>query len=397
MLPFEYHNPVRIIFGAGSITKLQDEIAKYGSHVLLVSYANSTALKDLLEQIHADITTTCQVTPFYAVTPNPEISMIRQGVSLAKQNQIDVIVGVGGGSVMDAAKAIAAGFYYPADLWYMVNSRHDGTHISQPPHRALPTIMVPTLPATGSEMNACAVISNVQLQEKSYIWHTCLFPQVSILDPELTYALSPYNTACGAIDTISHVLEIYINGQDKSDLLHAWQAGLMRTVIDNMRTLLNAPHDADARAELMWCATCALNGWASPGDGWTPMHQVGHVLTTRFGVPHGASLALIMPSWMEYFASYKPERYYNFARWVMHEDPHASSQCEVVARGLQAFRAFIHEIGLPASLSQIGIKASDLPNIVQDVQKISFNNTGLLQSNPPVTADNLLQILTQAL
>jgi len=297
---------------------------------------------------------------------------------------------------MDAAKAIAAGVCYDGDLWNMVYSRHDDVK-AVPPRSSLPTLMVPTLPATGSEMNMCAVVTNAELGEKSYIWSDCLFPKTSILDPELTYTLPPFQTACGAIDTISHVLEIYLNGQDKSDLLHAWQEGLMRTAIHNLALALADPCDADARTELMWCATCALNGWASPGDAWTPMHQVGHVLTTRHKVNHGTSLALVMPAWMEHFKDWKPDRYYSFAHNVMQVNPHGKSREEIIDKGIATFREFIEKSGVPSRLSQVGVSEADLPAIVATVKKVSFNADGVLACNPPVSEADLLSILKGAM
>jgi alcohol dehydrogenase YqhD (iron-dependent ADH family) len=256
--------------------------------------------------------------------------------------------------------------------------------------------MVPTLPATGSEMNMCSVVSHPELAEKSYIWSDCLFPKTAILDPELTYSLPPFQTACGAVDAISHVLEIYLNGQDESDLLHAWQEGLMRTVIDNLPMAQAEPRNVRAREELMWCATCALNGWASPGDAWTPMHQIGHVLTTRHKVNHGTSLALVMPAWMEQFRALKPERYWRFARHVMRVDPHGKSREQMIDAGIAAFREFIERSGVPTRLSQVGVSDQDLPAVLADVRKVSFNADGVLSCNPPVSAAEVLEVLNKA-
>jgi len=397
MNAFEFQNPVKVIFGAGVIKQVGAEAAKLGKRVLVVSYAERKALQGVLDRICTELADAgLHAVPFYEVEPNPEIAMVARGVAAAKSIDADVVVGVGGGSAMDAAKAIAAGVFYEDDLWKMVYSRHDDIQ-AVPPTRALPTLMVPTLPATASEMNRCAVVTNAELGEKSYIWGDCLYPKVAILDPELTCSLPPSQTACGAVDTISHVLEIYLNGQDRSDLLHAWQEGVMCTVIANLPRALEYPMDTDVRAELMWSATCALNGWASPGDAWTPMHQVGHVLTTRHKVNHGTSLALVMPAWMESFKALKPERYEAFARNVMQIDPRDKTREQVIDEGLAAFRAFIDNVGVPTRLSQVGVTEADLPAIVADVRKVSFGADGMLACNPPVSADKLLEILKRAL
>lgn len=314
---FEYYNPVRVLFGAGELKRIGEEAKKLGKNICLVSYKELNFLQPLMDKIERLLKEEgLNVFTFYEAEPNPEITTIARGADYCRTVQADVVIGVGGGSAMDAAKAIAAGVYYEGDLWNMVFSRHD--HIDAvPPVKSLPTMMIPTLPATGSEMNNCAVVSNAALKEKSYIWSTCLYPKTSIIDPELTLTLPPFQTACAAADTISHVLEIYLNGEEDSDLQHYFQEGVMRTVIDNIGKVLKDPSDISARSHLQWAATCAINGWASPGDAWTPIHQVGHVLTSRHKVQHGASLAILMPAWMNYMYARRPERYFCFAKNVM--------------------------------------------------------------------------------
>jgi alcohol dehydrogenase YqhD (iron-dependent ADH family) len=396
--PFDYHNPVRIVFGAGAFKRLGDEAVAIGNQPLVVSYADEPELtKSLQRGVQQLADRGMQVTPFFQVQPNPDVQMVERGVQLARDVAADCVIGIGGGSVMDTAKAIAAGVdYQGGDLWNMVNSRHDQDQVV-PPQTALPTLMVPTLAATGSEMNNCAVLSHRERGEKSYIWSDCLFPRTAILDPRLTYTLPKLQTACGGVDTISHVLEIYLNGQDQSDLLHAWQEGLMRTVIENLPAALADPRDRHAREELMWCASCAINGWASPGDPWTPMHQIGHVLTARHQVNHATSLALVMPAWMDFFKTIKPERYFRLARRVMQVDPHRRTHEQIIDEGIDAFRQFLEQSGLPTRLSQVGITHDDLSPILDDVQRISFNARRQLTCNPPVTEQQLMTILEKAL
>lgn len=394
---FEYYNPVKVVFGAGMLAKAGEEAALLGKTALLVSYAQHDFLKPVIDKATALMEAQgMTVVPFLEVEPNPEIKTVGRGVDLAKEKGVDMVVGLGGGSAMDAAKAIAAGFYYEGDLWNMVYARHDDVK-AVPPEKALPLMMISTLPATASEMNQCSVVSNKEIQEKSYIWSPCLFPKTSILDPELTMTLPTFQTACGAADTISHVLEIYFNGQDKSDLLHRWQEGVMRNVLENLPKVLANPKDIDARTELQWTATCALNGWASPGDAWTPMHQVGHVLTTRHGINHGSSLSLVMPAWMDYFKAVKPERCFKFAVNVMGIDPTDKSQEAVIDEGLAAFKAFLKESGAPVSLEEQGVTKADIPAIVEGVKTVSFGSDGMLSCNPPVSAEDITAILEKAL
>ncbi len=379
---FTYQNPVKVIFGAGSLAQAGAEAAKLGKRALVVSYNDGSVtgtlakLKGLLDA--AGVASQ----EFLEVVPNPPIEMVARGVDQAKAFGADFIIGVGGGSAMDAAKAVAAGVEYThGDLWNMVYASHSNV-TAQPPETALPLLLIPTLPATGSEMNMCSVVSSTARKQKSYIWADCLFAKTAILDPELTYTLPPFQTACGAIDAISHVLEIFVNGQAKSDLLHEFQLGVIKTIIKNLPIVLANPTDADARAELMWAATCGLNGWASPGDAWTPMHQVGHVLTSRHGINHGSSLAIVMPAWMAYHKAIKPAPYERFEREIM---------------SIADFKAFIAKCGVPTTLGEKGVTEADIPGIVEGVKTVSFNADGVLSSNPPVTAEALARILKAAL
>lgn len=397
MNSFEYYNPVRILFGAGELKKIGEEAKKLGNKVCIVSYKDLNFLELLICKIESLLKESgLKVFSFYEAEPNPEIQTIAKGTEFCKSNKIDLVIGVGGGSAMDAAKAIAAGVYYKGDLWNMVFSRHD--HVDAvPPTESLPTMMIPTLPATGSEMNNCAVVSNSELKEKSYIWSTCLYPKTSIIDPELTLTLPPYQTACAAADTISHVLEIYINGEEDSDLQHYFQEGVMRTVIDNIGKVLENPSDISARSHLQWAATCAINGWASPGDAWTPIHQVGHVLTSRHKVQHGASLAILMPAWMEYMCSRRPERYYRFAKNVMQVNVEGKSSEEVIKEGISKFKNFLSSINVPQTLREANISEEDLPLIVDGVVKVSFGNDGMLKCIPPVSREDIMEVLKIAL
>ena len=379
---FTYQNPVKVIFGAGTLNQAGAEAAKLGTKALVVSYNDGSVTGTLAKLQTLLATAGVASQEFLEVVPNPPIEMVARGVEAAKAFGADLVIGVGGGSAMDAAKAIAAGVLYThGDLWNMVYASHSNV-TAQPPEKALPLLLIPTLPATGSEMNMCSVVSSTTRKQKSYIWADCLFAKTAILDPELTYTLPPFQTACGAIDAISHVLEIFINGQDKSDLLHEFQLGVIKTIIKNLPIVLANPTDADARTELMWAATCGLNGWASPGDAWTPMHQVGHVLTSRHGINHGSSLAIVMPAWMEYHKTVKPAPYARFEKEIM---------------SIADFKAFIKRCGVPTTLGEKGVTAADIPGIVEGVKTVSFNADGVLSSNPPVSAETLATILTAAL
>ncbi|MCT4587562.1 MAG: iron-containing alcohol dehydrogenase [Carboxylicivirga sp.] len=394
---FEFFNPVKVVFGAGERHRLAGEMAKNYKKVGLVSYKELGFLSPLLSEVETQLEKEgIEVVKYFGIEENPEIKSILEAVNLFQDHQVEAVLAVGGGSVMDAAKAIAAGYYYEGNLWNMVYSRHDNVN-AVPPEKALPIVTLPTLPATGSEMNQCAVVSNKDLKEKSYIWSTVLYPTVSFLDPELTVTLPAYQTACAAADTISHVLEIYVNGEEDSDLQHYFQEGVMKTVIDNIKVCLAEPSNISSRSHLMWAATCAINGFASPGDAWTPIHQVGHVLTSLFGVAHGASLSMLMPAWMKFMSAKRPAVYKRFAINVMSVDAIGKVEETIIKEGIEKFEQFLIEIGVPVKVSAANISETDFDAIVEGVRKVSFNNEDVLACNPNVTADDIKEILKLAL
>lgn len=393
---FDFYNPTRVHFGAGTIEDVGRLSKELGRRACIVSYKDLSFLESLCSKV-ADLLKDegLEVFSFYEAEPNPDITTITRGAEFCRDKDVDLVIGIGGGSAMDAAKAIAAGVLAQGDLWNMVYSRQaDGTAV--PPEEALPMLMIPTLPATGSEMNQCSVVSNRALKEKSFIWAECLYPKTAIIDPELTVSLPAYPTACAAADAISHVLEIYINGEEDSPLQHSFQEGVMRTVIDWVPVALKEPKNIDARANLQWAATCAINGWASPGDAWTPIHQVGHNLTSLFGVAHGASLSALMPSWMKCFSSRRKNRYLQFAENVMKIVPEGKSEEQIIEEGIAAFEGFLKSIGVPVTLNEVGVKEEDLDSIIEGVKKVSFGEDGMLSCIPPVSAEDIKMMLKTA-
>jgi len=395
---FEFYNPVHVIFGAGEIKRLAQETKKLGHKVLLVSYKDHDFFADLLENAEKSLKDLgLEVVCLYNISENPRMSEVAEGVKLSRAYGIDVLVGLGGGSVMDATKLIAAGVLYEGDLWNMVFSRHDNTTDIQPPQKALPVVMIPTVPATGSEMNPTAVVTNDETMEKSYTWSTCMYPKISIVDPELTCSLPPFVTACSAADTIAHVLEFHLTGFEDAPLNNRIQEGVMLTVIEQVKKVLEKPDDVSARAHLQWASIIALNGISQPGDGWTPMHQLAHVLSAQYNLPHGASLTIIMPAWMKHFYTARLNRYVQFAQRVFKVTDSFGSKGEIAFEGIKRFEEFLKSIGVPTQLKSLGIEESDLPKLADEVVKISFGQDGLLRSRPPATRDDVLKVYQLAL
>ena len=395
---FEFYNPVHIIFGAGEVQRVGTEARSLGRKALLVSYHDHAILDDLLSRVQSSLAEQgVEVVPFFEISANPKMSEVEAGVALGKRTGIDSVVGLGGGSPMDAAKMIAAGVLYEGDLWTMVFSRHDGTQAATPPQQALPLLMIPTVPATGSEMNPTAVVTNEATTEKSYTWAPCLYPKVSIVDPALTCSLPPFVTACSAADTMAHVLEFYLTGFEDAPLNNRIQEGVMLTVMDNVPKVLENPADVSVRGHLQWASIIALNGLAQPGDGWTPMHQLGHVLSARFNVAHGASLTIVMPAWMKHFYRTRLDQYAQLAERVFGVRRADYSDEAAALEGIARFEAFLDSIGVPTRLSDVGISADMVGPLTDDVVKVSFGPDGTLRSRPPATRADVEHVFRLAL
>lgn len=395
---FEFYNPVHVIFGAGEINRLGQETKKIGTKALLVSYEKYSFFPDQLNKAEKLLKESgVEVVTYYGISENPKMSEVVRGVALCKEKGVDVLIGFGGGSVMDATKLIAAGVLYEGDLWKMVYSRHDDTVNIQPPQNALPVVMIPTVPATGSEMNPTAVVTNDATMEKSYTWSVCMYPKVSIVDPELTCSLPPFVTACSAADTIAHVLEFHLTGFEDAPLNNRIQEGVMLTVLEQVGIVLNNPNDVAARAHLQWASIIALNGISQPGDGWTPMHQLAHVLSAQYNLPHGASLTIIMPAWMKYFYKTRLERYVQFAQRVFQVSDDIGTKEEIALEGIKRFEEFLKSIGVPTRLKDVGINEADVPKLADEVEKISFGQDGYLRSRPPASKDDVINVYMLAI
>jgi alcohol dehydrogenase YqhD (iron-dependent ADH family) len=395
---FEFYNPVRVIFGPGEVSKTGVEAKALGKTALLVTYEEYDFFEDLLKNIQSQMEAEgMKVVPFYKITANPTIGQVRDGVALSRAEDVDVIVGVGGGSAMDAAKAIAAGVLYDGDPWMMVYSRHDNI-VTVPPEDALPILLVPTLPATSSEMNSGAVITNEEIKEKSYIWHPCLYAKTAILDPELTTSLPPYQTGCGAADAISHVMEVYFNGADDTPLHDYLMEGLILTLMEYAPKALENPDDVVVRGHLQWTSAVAWNGWTLTGTATSsPMHWPAHTISARHNITHGATLAIIMPAWLKYFRSHRPDRYIRFADRIMGMDVSGRDADEVALEAIDKFEAFLKSIGVQTRLSEVGIGADDIDAMVEDTFRVYAGEDGKLGARPPATREDVKKIYEMAL
>ena len=396
---FEFYNPVKVIFGAGEIEKTGEQAAKIGKKALVVSYKEHDFFVDLLNKVYSLLQDNgVKPVAFNEITANPLLSQVEAGVAKAKETDCDFVIAIGGGSAMDAAKCIAGGVLYEGELANMIASSHSGESEVVFPSTALPTLMIPTLPATGSEMNCCGVLTNDYTGSKSYVWDECLYPQVSIVDPSLTCTLPAYQTASGAIDTISHVMEFYINGLEKTPLNYFIQEGVIKVCLEKLPEVLKDPQNVEIRSDLQWCSIMALNGISQPGNAWTPMHQMAHVISSKFGTAHGATLAIIMPSWMRYMWKTRKDQYLRFAKniWGLEAATEADEEATIL-KAIDKFEQFIADNGVQTRLSQVGATKDDLEALTDGCVKVSFSGDGVLPSHTDLTREMVLDIYTNAL
>ena len=400
MQNFELYNPVRVAFGVGESKNVVKHVKNLGKKALIVSYDDITFLESLLSDIETQLTKGgIDVIKFYRVKANPLLCHIKEAAEICKKEGVDFCIGVGGGSVMDSTKAIAAGTLYKNDLWNMFVSRHDG-FVATPPEESLPTVMIPTLPATSSEMNCIAVATNEVTQEKAYIVAPTIYPTVSIIDPSLTCTLPIYQTAVGAVDAMSHVLEAYLNGDQNSPLQDRLHEGLIVTIIDELREIIKDPLNVQHRANMQWAASLAWNGYLQSGlNATTPMHQMGHVLSALYNTPHGVTLAIFIDSYFRYTCTLNDEREARFAllgEKVFGLSRDGKTNRQVAEETATCFIQFMDEVGVPHTLSAANIPASDIEKIADEIVEHGCDADGMLPSIPKIGREGIVSILKMA-
>ena len=345
---FVFENTTKVYFGRNQLENLPKEIKKYGTRVLLTYGGGSIKriglfdkVKDVLEK--EGIT----VFEFGGIEPNPRHTTVNKGVQVIRENNIEVLLAVGGGSTIDCTKAMAAGFYYDGDVWDLVK---DSSKVT----KALPIFTVLTLAATGSEMDCGGVISNIETHEKLGLVHPVLQPKVSFLNPENTFTVSSYQTASGAADIIAHIFDVcYFAKYPKMDMLDMVMESVLKTVVKYAPVALKEPDNYEARANLMWAASWALNGFLIAGRGqMTTCHCIEHELSAFYDITHGHGLAILMPRWLEYILDDTTEAdIKKFGVNVFGLDSNSTAK-----EAIERFKKFLfEELGLKPTLTDLNI------------------------------------------
>ncbi|OPA80451.1 NADH-dependent alcohol dehydrogenase [Paenibacillus selenitireducens] len=352
---FNFHNPTRLIFGKGQIDQLKQEIPKYGSRVLLLYGGGSVKRSGLFDHVIQNLESIdAFVIEMGGVEPNPRLSTVHKGVEICKKEQIDLILAVGGGSVLDCAKAIAAGAKYDGDAWDFFTRKA----VAQD---ALPLGTVLTIAATGSEMNGNSVVTNWDTKEKLGWGSALVYPKFSILDPVYTMTLPKNQTIYGMVDMMAHVFEHYFHHEANTPLQDGFCEALLRTVIETAPKLLEDLESYEHRSTILYCGTMALNGVLNMGyNGDWASHNIEHAVSAVYDIPHGGGLAILFPNWMKHVLDGNEGRFKQMAVNVFGVQPEGKTDREVAIEGIDALRAFWNSIEAPSRLADYDIDDSQL-------------------------------------
>lgn len=383
MQNFMYRNPTKILFGQGMIAKLATEISPTDK-VLVIYGGGSIKNNGVYDQVMAALQSHI-VLEFAGIEPNPHYETCLKAVEMIKKHQITFLLAVGGGSVLDATKFIAAASQFDGHNPWDILVQH-GKNIES----ALPFGAVITLPATGSEMNSGGVITRAATEEKYAFSNEHTFPKFSILDPETTYSLPKKQIANGIVDAFVHVMEQYLTSKAQGDLLQDYMAeAILKVLLQEAPKLMQDTHDYDSRANFMWAATWALNGWISCGveEDWST-HMIGHELTALYGLDHAQTLAVILPGVMQVMKSQKSYKICQLGRNIF--NIHAEDNAMQIEQTIQAVEHFFHSVGVKTRLSDYGLNMESMRTIIDrfDERKWQLGE----QSN--INVDKVREILS---
>ena len=387
MQNFDYRTPTRLIFGKGSVEKLPDALRPLGKTILLTYGGGSIRKIGLYDKVKA-LLADFKVVELSGIQPNPKYNpSVLDGIRLCRENGVDAILAVGGGSVLDCSKAIAAGAKYDGEAWDLITGK-------VPTRDALPVADILTLAATGSEYDYYGVISRTETNDKIGYGDPHLYPVFSILDPEYTFTVSAKQTAAGCADAMNHVMEQYFTG-DTTLLNDGFCESMLRSLMANARDCLKNPQDYRARAEMMLCCTYGCNGILALGNsysGW-PCHGIEHALSAYYDITHGEGLAIITPRWMKHILNERTlPRFVKYGINVFGIDA-SLPQMEIANKAIEETYKFFESINIPMHLREVGIDNSRIGEMAHHIAM----NEGLENAYAPLTEKDITEILTASL
>lgn len=360
---FEFCNPVKIAFGKGTIARLSS-LVPAGSKVLFLYGGGSIHKNGIYTQV-MEALRPFEVVEFWGIEPNPEYNTCMKAVEVVKQENITFLLAVGGGSVVDAAKFISAAVYFGGEPWDILRK---GETIQ----KTMPLGAVITLAATGSEMNERAVVSRKETNEKLGFASPLVYPQFAVLDPEVTYSLPLRQVANGVVDSFMHVIEQYLTYPVNAKVQDYFAESLMKIIVEEGRKVLKNPNDYDIRANLMWAASNALNGWIGQGvpQDWSS-HRIGYALTVKYGMDHAQTLAILLPGVMTYMCKEKQAKIIRLGEVVFGVTGDDAEQ--KLQSSIAACESFFQEMGLYTRLTPYGTTEADLDELVELVKSMNWH------------------------
>lgn len=391
---FTYYTPTKVVFGRGAESKTGELVAGLGCKKTLLHYGGGSAERTgLLGRIRASLRGAgVDFAELGGVVPNPRLSLVNKGIELCRREGVDFILAVGGGSVIDSAKAIAYGAADEehGDVWDFYARR-------RVPRACLPVGSVLTIAAAGSEMSCSSVITDEATETKRGYGNDLCRPKFAVMNPELTMTLPAYQTACGCTDILMHTMERWFGGGGSMELTDGIAAALMRTVIKNAKILAAEPENYDARAEVMWAGSLShngLTGCGTNGGDWAT-HQLEHEIGAIFDVAHGAGLAAVWGSWARYVYKENPARFAKFAAEVLGVTPAATDE-ETALKGIAAMEDFYREIKMPVSIRELGIEPTDeqIKEMAKKCESKFENGVGTMK---PLFAEDMEKIFKAAM
>ncbi|ARK31882.1 iron-containing alcohol dehydrogenase [Halalkalibacter krulwichiae] len=384
---FVFQNPTKLIFGKGQNEALAEEVRQFGENVLLVYGGGSIKKNGLYNQVIKSLNESgVTITELAGVEPNPRLSTVYKGIDLCREKQIDLILAVGGGSVIDASKAIAVGAKLEGDIWKVIQKEMTASD-------ALPLGTVLTLAATGSEMNSGSVITNWEEKEKVG-WSTPhAFPKFSILDPQNTVTVPRDQTVYGMVDIMSHVIEAYFHKVENTPLQDRIMESILLTVMETAPKLLDDLENEKYRETILYCGTMALNGITQMGlKGDWATHNIEHAVSAVYDIPHAGGLAILFPNWMRHTLKERIPRHVQLATRVLGVEPTGKTDEEIALEGIEKLSAFWTSLGAPNRLADYNIDQSEI-NRMADLASYR----GPFGNFKPLTKDDVVAILTASL
>lgn len=386
---FRFLSPTQIIFGRGVEEQAGTEARKLGRKILLHYGGGSIKRTGLYDKVVKSLREAgVEFIELGGVKPNPRLSLVHEGIKLCRENKVDGILAIGGGSVIDSAKAIGIGVPYEGDVWDFYSGK-------ALPKATLPVGVIVTIAAAGSEASNSSVITNEDGWFKRGLNSDLTRPVFALMNPELTFTLPPYQTASGAADIMAHVMERYFTNTKNVELTDRLCEGVLKTVINNLPLALAQPDHYEARAELMWAGTLAHNDLLSTGRiGDWASHKIELELSGLYDVPHGAGLAVIFPVWMKYVYRHDLERFVQFAVRVWNVEPDFKDPERTAREGIARLTRFFKENGLPTTLAELNIPADRLEEMAN---KATDYGKKLLGQFVKLTTEDVLAIYKAAL